>query len=282
MRLALVFDKIVRPDTTGIHVESALRILGHEASVFAPLVSEGPDLRFRGYDELVRDAGLYLQVDDDLSYPGPVKFHPSVYWCIDCHRFETMVGGWSRARKMQGFDFVFVAQRDGAQRLNVPWLPLGYNPGEHCLPSRPEKRFDWCFVGSMNCEGRRTVTSLLRRRFPSCFVGRAYGEQQRRIFAESKIVLNYSVGNDISMRFFEATASGSFFLTNSIHNGEDELFPGLATFQDCDDLVTKVEYFLLRGEERESKAAALQAYVLAHHSYVKRMEQMLNIVLGRQ
>ncbi len=101
-------------------MEDALKGLSYEVIYNAPLKRNHTNLDFIGYDSLDPTANIYFQVDDDLSYPGPINYHPSVYWCIDTHRLNNMSGGWSRFKKMEGFDYVFAAQKDGSKKLNIP------------------------------------------------------------------------------------------------------------------------------------------------------------------
>lgn len=88
MKIALVFDKLVRPDTTGVYCEKALRSLGHTILYYAPLspAREGT-LVFNGYSTLDPQCDLYLQMDDDLSYPGPIEFNPSISYLLNNRAF---------------------------------------------------------------------------------------------------------------------------------------------------------------------------------------------------
>jgi GT2 family glycosyltransferase/2-polyprenyl-3-methyl-5-hydroxy-6-metoxy-1,4-benzoquinol methylase/tetratricopeptide (TPR) repeat protein len=81
------------------------------------------------------------------------------------------------------------------------------------------------------------------------------------------------------MRVFEALASGSLLLTNDLRgNGQEELSQDgvyLATYQDAEDLLDKIEFYLRRGDVRERIAAAGRAEVLARHTYQHRMQTIL-------
>ncbi len=130
-RVALIYDRTVRANTTGVHCERALRRLGHEVIHVAPVTSQGGTLSFHGWRELPDDVDLYLQIDDDLGYPAPPRGGPpSVYWCIDTHRMDELVplGLTNRWDKAEACDLVCSAQRNRAAELGGPWLPLAYDP----------------------------------------------------------------------------------------------------------------------------------------------------------
>ena len=148
MQFVLIYDKFLRPDTTGVYCEAAMRSLGLEVLHYEPLVRNSTNnLVFRGWEGLPQGADLYVQIDDDLAYPGPPVTAPTAYWCIDVHRMETMSGGpLNRWDKIKGFRYVFSAQRDMAQKLGVPWLPLAYDPAALRPLADCKKEWDWCFV----------------------------------------------------------------------------------------------------------------------------------------
>lgn len=178
----LIYDKIIRPDTTGIHCESALRKLGVDVVHYAPVRREDSNVVFCRWHDLPT-ADLYLQIDDDLAYPALQTAAPRAYWCIDVHRMNNMVGGpLTRWEKIKGFDLVFSGQFDMAQQLGVPWLPLAYDPAVIYPMESCDKIYDWCFIGNFVTTQRTAVVELLKRRLPNAFAGRAYGDEMNRIY----------------------------------------------------------------------------------------------------
>jgi hypothetical protein len=101
-RVAIIFDDELRPETTGGYCLRALRNLV-EVEHFRPA----------DFERITPGAfDLYLSIDDGLDYLLPEGLHPSAYWAIDTHiDFDRALA------RSQGHDFVFAAQRDGAQRL---------------------------------------------------------------------------------------------------------------------------------------------------------------------
>lgn len=271
-RVALIFDHKARPETTGIYCRRALGRLVEVEHFLPNETSRIPRDRF----------DLYVNVDDGLEYHLPPDLHPCALWAIDTHlNFD-----WCR-KKAKDFDFVFAAQRDGAQRLRdegiapAVWLPLGCDPelhGKHDIA----KSYDVAFVGHVFPGPRENLLELIRRRFPNSFIGQAYFEEMARTYSAARTVFNRSLEFDVNMRVFEALASGSLLITNDLRqNGQEELFQDgvhLATYRDPEELLDKLAYYLGREDVRERIAAVGREEVLAKHTYQTRMETLLHTV----
>jgi FkbM family methyltransferase len=268
-RVALIFDDQVRPDTTGVY---CLRALQGLTAVDHFLPADLGRVPRTGYD-------LYLNIDDGLEYRLPPELRPCAWWAIDTH----LNPSWCRERA-RDFDWVFAAQRDGAELMleagiaSACWLPLACDPDVH-RKYDAEKRFDVCFVGHV-CPGPRAdLLDLLQRRFRDSFVGQRFFEEMARVYSASRLVFNRSIRNDVNMRVFEALACGSLLLTNDLSdNGQAELFQDgvhLATYRDAEELLDKAAYYLDRPAVRERIAAAGRAEVLARDTYRHRMEKLL-------
>jgi len=277
MRIVIIFDANLRPDTTGIHFKQALIDEGFDVIHFAPLSNSNGPLHFVGYDALPAGADLYLQIDDDLGYPPPTGFSPTAYYCIDTHRLKMPLLGSSlgRAWKASFFDYTFAAQNDGvdllgAEGINAFWVPLGFDPVKWFPGTMKDKEFDWSFIGSMS-DSRLELCSKLSRKFPNCVFGQSYGDSQLAIYHRSKIILNLPILNDVNMRLFEAIGSGGLLTTRALNNREMELFPDLVTFNDFDELVLEMEYFLRHDESRNRLAASQAREALERHTYRNRV-----------
>ena len=272
MRVALIYDDLLRPDTTGVHCRAALEGLC-EVRHFLP--RDLGQMPTEGFD-------LYLNIDDGLQYTLPPTAAPRAWWVIDTH----VNYDWDLV-KAQDFDTVFAAQRDGAQRLeadgiaNVQWLPLACNPTVH-RRREVEKVHDVCFVGNLVAGERQRLVELLQREFERVFVGRAYGEDMARTYSQSRIVFNRSVANDVNMRVFEAVACGSLLVTNDLaDNGQEELLRSgehLVTYRDDGELLERIRHYLAHEDEREALAQQGMEEVHAQHTYRHRMETILEAV----
>src|SRR5438128_7932045 len=114
-RVAIIFDTKARPETTGVHCR---RALGGLVEVEHFLPSDWSQIPRDGFD-------FYLNIDDGLQYQLPSDLQPCAWWAIDTH----LDFAWC-LEKARTFDFVFAAQRDGADKLldegieSALWLPL--------------------------------------------------------------------------------------------------------------------------------------------------------------
>jgi len=114
-----------------------------------------------------------------------------------------------------------------------------------------------------------------------------------RIFNASTINLNLHsslshegvvpAGDFVNPRTFEIASCGAFQLADKrtllgelFEEGELDLFGNLA------ELRGKIDHYLTRPEERNSIAERGKARVLAEHTYVRRMEELLAVMLAEQ
>jgi len=163
---------------------------------------------------------------------------------------------------------------------------------------------DICFVGALTPRGFyaervRILESLAdfdlgiwsddealvrsRPRLGRCYRGRAYGTEMIKILSATKIALNAHGcfmqwgGN---MRTFEIPATGAFQLIDRYDPAWFEEDEEVLRFQDTNDLVSKVRYYLEHNAEREAIAKRGQARVYRDHTYVARMSRLLEWLDG--
>ncbi len=277
MRVGVVFDNTVRPETTGVY---CYRALGELAS--AGQISVVEHLLPRELDSSVADRfDLWIVVDDGLDYDLPARIPPVAWWAIDTHlSFKRC---WKQARRAT---WTFCAQKSGAEQLNrvgiaAEWLPLACDPAVH--GQRPiERTRDVAFVGNMIGEERIRLLQLIQARYPNSFNGRAYFEDMALAYNSARIGFNRSIADDLNMRVFEVLCSGTMLLTNRLEgSGLSELLRANEQFVDYTsdkDLFEKLDYYLSHDAERERIAAAGRAEVLSQHTYRRRMETILNVV----
>jgi hypothetical protein len=104
------------------------------------------------------------------------------------------------------------------------------------------------------------------------------------VFQLSKIVINVSRDDypeDANMRCFEAMGCGALLLTQKNTELEElGLYAGkhFITYQNDDDLIKKVEYYLQNDDERNSIAINGRKEVLINHTYKKRVEELVNFI----
>lgn len=280
--------------SVGFHLERAIR----EAGVQVAFVGLG-EARRTGYgettsiaeilEELPTTPACYLWIDPAGRYfPTGIESLaiPTACYLIDVH-----LGHW-RAAAARFFDVVFVAQKDYLPTLRravghdqVYWLPLAAAPDVHG-DLRLDRIYDVGFVGNIAQAHRQTARqrrlALLAASFNTNDFYRHYSPAQvGEVYSQSRIVFNTSIAGDVTMRIFEGAAAGALVLTDPVQNGFAELYePGaeVVVYQDDDDLLAKVRYYLDHPQEREAIARAGQARTLAQHTYRHRVQQILEIM----
>jgi len=219
LRVAIIFDNTLRPETTGTYCLRALEELAREERItsvehlFPSQLGQSDCHRF----------DLCVFIDDGLEYELPRVGIPTAWWAIDTHlAFERCL------KKARQADVTFAAQRNGAEQLraagiaHVNWLPLACDPEIHGRREVPH-RYDVAFVGTLFPGAREQFLALLQEHYPRSFLGRANYRQVGEIYSAAKIVFNRSLRDDINMRVFEGLCSGALLITNDLaENGQSE------------------------------------------------------------
>lgn len=275
MKVVVSFDNRVRPDSTGVHILNGFRQLGYE--VFHVL----PE-RIMGV--LPGEADLFVKVDDGLRHPiqWNADLHPSHYYCIDTH-IET---DWRLKLAKDGeFDTVSVVHKQG---LSLPWhteaywLPVGCDPEVNYVGQK-EKKYDVCFIGNFHsqfAQKRLDAVDVLFKNFPNFFHGHRTFKEMAEKFAQSKIVFNHSLNNDINMRFFEGMSSGSCLVTDHIDEiAELGLKNGVHyhAYRNMEEMVDLVRFLLDNDDIRERTALEGRKEVNANHTYSARCKKIVEM-----
>jgi spore maturation protein CgeB len=115
-------------------------------------------------------------------------------------------------------------------------------------------------------------------------MGLAWGKEMYQTLSDAKIVFNrhIDVADDYAnnMRLYEATGVGTLLITDHKRNMTSMFTPGLEvlTYRHAEECVELVEYYLEHTEEREAIALAGQERTLKEHTYLHRMQELLDIV----
>lgn len=210
---------------------------------------------------------------------------PVAYWASDTHINNGQPGDSYpyRLETAKKADIVFVAQKRAQEEfkrdgVNAIWLPHAVEPLAYPKGELLTKKYDVCFVGHVNNKTREDALDRLFSEFPNFYYGQALFDDAARKFAESKIVFNISMTDDLNMRTFEAMATGSFLLTSWIPTLEELFEDGkhLVLYRSLDEMVDKAKYYLAHDEEREKIAQAGYEEVIAKHT----MQHRVNVILS--
>ena len=211
----------------------------------------------------------------------------------------------------QGSEFVELLRETGTDRAR--WLPVGCEPASHHpIELTEEERRLWgsdvVFVGSHYPEREALFEALAD--FDLALWGPGWGNlrdgsplQGRihkahtvpsdwlRIYSASRIVLathyrdpggRYAV-HQASPRVFEVMACGAFLVTDRQRDTFSLFQDGrhLVGFDDADDLRRKIRHYLDRPRERRAIAERGRAEVLARHTYVHRLTELVAAINGQ-
>ena len=112
-----------------------------------------------------------------------------------------------------------------------------------------------------------------------------YWSEMPKVFHMSKINLNFTIPNiksGIPLRIWDVLGAGGFLLTN--YQAELPLFfkegEDLVCFDGIEDMRKKVGYYLEHEEERRQIAENGYRKVKEYHSYIDRIQTMLEILEG--
>lgn len=229
--------------------------------------------------------GLVNNLPYKVVFP---KDAPLCYYASDTH-----LGYDYRLETAKKADYVFVAQKEGTERMikdgikNAVWLPHGVEP--RAFPAEPKciKKYDVCFVGHLVSQERIDFLDTVFKEFPNFWFGSRlsrYVKQEEgvnddcgEIFKKSKIVLNPPTKGDFNMRCREATCTGSFLLTKWVY-GIDELYVDgkeIVTYKTTEEAIEKIKYYLKHDKEREEIAEAGMKRTLKDGTYKQALDVML-------
>ena len=283
MKIAIYYEnRLGRNDGPPLYWWNAMKKMGHDVTHFSS--ASIPNKEWGKYN-------LHMWVDwgeDALAGILPYRpitmesLHPSIYITSDTH-----LGYDYRLNKAKEFDHVFCNQIRAVEDFNkdgvrAQFLPHAVEP--QAYPNEPEamKKYDVCFVGYVSFEKRADMLDDLFRAIPNYFYGQRLFEECAEIYRKSRIVFNTAAVDDINMRCFEATATGSFLLTENIPTLSECFEDGvhLVTYDNMDDAIEKAKYYLEHEDEREKIARAGMEHTLANHTYKHRAEKMLEVING--
>jgi hypothetical protein len=231
----------------------------------------------------------YLRVGDDDYEEVPSHLHPIGWWVNDTHLKKC----YKKIKRMaKNYDFIFCAQKEGARKLSLEtgrktyWIPWAAEKisSDFEFVSEKDKVWDIVFVGTTGKYSLRKVAlETIKSGYPNSFVGRADYWSLRDYYSKARIVVNYSINNDINPRIFEAMSAGALVIARKIiNNGIEEIFEEnkhLVIFEDIiKEMKGKIDYYLKNSGERERVARSGFEYVNAKHTYCQRIRRMMEIM----
>lgn len=137
-----------------------------------------------------------------------------------------------------------------------------------CDWAKIKEKYDVSFVGVYKAEREQYVNELKNRNIPVHLFGKGWGgfvpfEEMIDIYHSSKINLNFSRASNtnrmgIKGRLFEVCLAGGFLLTEYVPGIEKyyEIDKEIVCFENAEEMIDKVTYYLNHDEERRAIAQA--------------------------
>jgi GT2 family glycosyltransferase len=296
------------PATTAAYLERALRNIAQVKTIGPKLPSRLlTQWKLENLKEPITSHDFEVEMDVDMASVSIQNYEPDLYFWVEsvpgyfpknlnalkcpkaCYLIDTYSNHPWYIEWAKQFDYVFLADLSYVEKfrtvgVNAYWLPLGCDPDIHSANSL-EKKYDIGFVGTVTAGTERfAYLNALDTKFPLHYE-RSFLKEMANTFGQSKIVFNNAVGKtDLNMRFFEAMACGTLLLSDMAQrSGQDILFVPQKDYAlyDQNNILEVTEFYLKDDIAREAVSKSGQNLVLAAHTYQHRMENMLEVVLGK-
>lgn len=238
--------------------------------------------------------------EDSLGIPLDWEIpRPNCYWAFDTHIDEK--GYKYRLNRAKQFDHVYLCHKpyieqfvkDGIDPAKISYLPVGVEPDCY-RPYSVMPKWDWCFIGHLNSAHRVDLLDRFIQKFglgeDKGYLGwrlpQVHGfnslDDAAKKMSMSRIILNYSIKNDLNMRVMEAMACGKCLLTDENEPLLELFTPNkhLVTFRTIDEAVLKAEWLLEDVKSREEIGKNGLAEILAKHTYNHRALEILKTCLN--
>lgn len=251
----------------------------------------------------IKKDNIFLFIDPTIDFPlGIEKIQClKIIYLIDTHISKFQLN--HRLLLTNFFDCIFINHK---QHLNyfirfkypkkknlrrvkdVYWLPLACDPQLHYHNIKKKRNYDISFVGQMGPSISFRHKFLKKIFFSNNLnnIKKKYAngiddKLMSKIYANSKIVPNVSINEDINMRYYEAMAAGCLLLANKINNsGREKIFKeniDYVTYNNEEDAMKKINYYLNNHFIRKKIAKNGQKKVLKFHTYKQRLENIIKL-----
>jgi len=188
--------------------------------------------------------------------------------------------GWRAAYQRLGFEATLTERLHAAREFDVVFVG-GISPGHR-------KRLDFLesVARAVPLKWWGYGIEALPENSPlrEAYQGPAWGIEMYDKLFRARISLNFHLdiaeGFANNMRLFEATGAGSCLITDDKQN-LGELFERnreIVTYGSTAECIERIRYYLDHEAERKAIAEAGQRRTLAEHSYLRRMEEYVEIV----
>ncbi len=186
---------------------------------------------------------------------------------------------------------------------NVQYLPVGVDPDTHKPMPGAEKKYDILFAGDWHPIREKVITGLVKKHnialigpwkrkiakdspLHPFFIRQGYftPAEMSEMFNQAKIVFNlhtwyvrWSYG--VNPRLFEASGCGAFQISDNKLELKDLYTPGkeVITYENIEEISPLFDQYLASAARREEIGNAAAKRSLEEHTYVHRMQQLLDV-----
>lgn len=286
LRLAIYYEsRLGRNDGNPLYVWRELKTRQEQGLLEVDHLAPNGDYKQFG----IYDAHLWIDWGEDalkgiLPYePDFPPGNPLIYWASDTH-----IGYDYRLECAKKSDVVFVAQKEAISQFKrdgvtapIHWLPHSVSTEAYPRYMLASKKYDLCFVGHVNSGNRTDALDRMFREFPNFYYGQRRFEDASRKYAESKVVFNISIKEDVNMRCFEVMGSGNFLLTNRLADFDDlGIKDGVhcVMYDSLDDAVEKARHYIDNPDERDKICGSAFELIQNNHTFKHRVDKILEEV----
>jgi len=254
---------------------------GHENYIYLPPDGDVLDI-YKKYEtpflSLFVETGTGTKFFPENIYKIPGR---TAFWGIDNHlNFR-----WHKEYAVL-FDYVFFAQPSvipWAKRFGLRIFPLlnACDPDIH-ISHNVKKKYDVVFVGKL-LRRRREFFQYLQQHCSRIKFGifeNVFLQEMARIYSAGKVGFNLPVRKDINMRTFEIPACGLLLFSPEIKYLNDVIpEDAFVRYRKISEIPQLLSYYLFDNpEELERKRKIGEKYVREHHTYEKRMLELLSVI----
>lgn len=277
----------------GHQIARALQELGHTVDVVNTAVDDAqkhwrhtrvfpPDVSL---DEVIGSSGadLFLYMEPRGLMPRGIERASCHTACMLC---DTMLSLPPRLDLSLLFDDVLLLHPHALELLPHPrervhWTPYAIDP--HLFRDRGMTRdLDVAFVGATESiwETRRPLLNRIAARHQTndFFAERCAFERIPELYNRARIVIHIPIVDALNPRIFEAMGCGALLVTGRVNNRIEELFAAgvhFAAYDDDDEALKKIDYFLAHDDERARIARTGYEEVHRAHTYAHRFREVL-------
>jgi glycosyltransferase involved in cell wall biosynthesis len=279
---------------TGVHITESFRALGHTVTKMHEYLATG-ELILKEVEKNHYDFVLFSKHYSDIDRLDEIqKKVVTIGWTLDLYF------GLRRGLDIGITPFWkhnIVCSPDGghdkefeAKGVNHKWIrPAVYD--KECSCKDLPKKHDIIFVGSVDSypaewQYRKKLVKWLRKHYGDKFEIYPQDKQIRdaelnKLYETTKIVIGDCIYSPdyTSDRIYETIGRGGFIIyprNTGLGLVDNEHFVGYY-YDDFEALKKKIDFYLVEDAERERIRKAGYEYVLKHHTYLNRCEEVIKI-----